>query len=74
MNECKNFVKFGEIGKNLNNITDDKIKNLLNKLFSYGYKFMKDNIKTDILNSMDINGSYLLLDKTNDKYSHKFKF
>ena len=35
---------------------------------------MKDNIKTNVLNSMDINGSYLLLDKSNDKYGNNYKF
>lgn len=74
ISESKNLIKLAEIGKNLNNITDDKIKNSLKKLISEGAKFMKDNIKTNVLNSMDINGSYLLLDKSNDKYGNNYKF
>ena len=50
------------------------VKNLLNKLISNGALLMKKNIKTNILNTINVNGSYLLLNNNNDKYGNNYIF
>ena len=85
MNIKKNYIKFSDL-KNENNliyndgeenyinkILNPKIKNEVNKLISNGAKYMKKNIKTNILNSININGFYLLLNQSNDKYGNNYK-
>ena len=54
----------------LNKIINPKIKNTVNKLISNGALLMKKNIKTNILNTINVNGSYLLLNNNNDKYGN----
>ena len=59
----------------LNTILNPKIKSQVNKLVSNGALFMNNNIKTNILNSININGLYCILNNTNDKYGYNnYKF
>ena len=58
----------------LNKIINPKIKNTVNKLISNGALLMKKNIKTNILNTINVNGSYLLLNNNNDKYGNNYIF
>ena len=79
----KNYIKFSDL-KNLDNIKYNSekeiyinkilnpyLKNEVNKLISNGGLFVKKNIKTNILNSININGLYLLFNNNNEKYWNK---
>jgi len=84
-NANKNYVKtkdmtdlnklgYNKEGNFMNEIKDPNIKNRLNKLISSGASLMKKNIKTNMLNSLNINGIYLLLNKSLDKYGNNYAF
>ena len=76
INEINNLA-YKEGNENyLNKIKNLKIKNTVNKLISNGALLMKKNIKTNILNTININGAYLLLNNKNDndKYISNYKF
>ena len=74
VNNTNNLVYDNKNEIYLNKIINPKIKNHVNKLISNGSLFMKNNIKTNILNSININGLYLLLNNNNDKYGNNYKF
>ena len=70
-----NNLDFKEGSDNyLNKIINPKIKNTVNKLIANGALLMKKNIKTNILNTININGSYLLLNNNNDKNGNNYIF
>ena len=82
-----NFIKFNNINTNVvNNLIfsnesekflnkiNPKFKNYVGKLIENGAALMKKNIKTNVLNSININGCYFLLNKNNDKYGNNYKF
>ena len=84
-NNNKNYIKAKDIteinkfgynkeGNFMNKIKNPNIKNKLNKLISSGALLMKKNIKTNMLNSLSINGLYLLLNKSLDKNGNNFEF
>ena len=80
-NNNKNYIKFSDL-KNMynlkykneeeyiNKILNPNIKNEVKKLISNGGLFMKKNIKTNILNSININGFYILLNNNNEKFGN----
>ena len=81
-NNKVNYIKNKDI-KDINNLYYkkrsesflNKIKNTINKLVSNGALCMKKNLKTNFLNTININGSYLLLNKNNnDKYDNNYIF
>lgn len=82
----KDYIKSKEID-NINNlgfktdkinyiskIINPKIKTFVNKLVSNGCLYMKKNTKTNILNSINIDGMYLVLNTNNDVYGNNYKF
>jgi len=84
-NANKNYIKMKDIndinkfgykkeGYFMNEIKNPNIKNRLNKLILNGASLMKKNIKTNMLNSLNINGIYLLLNKSLDKYGNNYSF
>lgn len=81
----KNYIKAKDIndinkfgcnkeGNFMNEIKNPSIKNRLNKLISGGALQMKKNIKTNVLNSLNISGLYLLLNKNLDKKDNNYSF
>ena len=84
-NNNKNYIKTKDIaeinkfgynkeGNFMNEIKNPNIKNRLKKLISSGASLMKKNIKTNMLNSLNINGLYLLLNKNLDKNGNNYSF
>ena len=84
---AKNYIKSKDINKinslvfksdNINYISkiiNPTIKEFMGKLISNGSLYMKKNIKTNLINSIDINGYYLLLNNNNnDLYGDNYKF
>ena len=69
-----NKFEYNKEGNFLNEIKNPNIKNRLNNLISNGASLMKKNIKTNMLNSLNINGLYLLLNKNSDKYGNNYSF
>ena len=80
----KNYIKYTDIKKinnlvnnnykenYINKIENPKIKNEVEKLISNGALYMKKNLKTNILSSININGLYCLL--KNNKNNNNYKF